>query len=69
MVKLVGCAKDSWRSSVKVGDLVKYAYGTEHILLGVVMCLDLEGEAVQCFMRGEKLWFNSHQLEVVNAGR
>jgi hypothetical protein len=51
---------------MKVGDLVKHT-SLVGIRIGIVTDLDPEANGVLCFMRGQSLWFTSHQLEILSA--
>ena len=51
---------------MKVGDLVIHTSLVGR-RLGIVIDLDPEANGVLCIMKGQKLWFSGHQLEIISA--
>ena len=53
---------------MQVGDLVRHTsiIGSR---MGIVIDLDPEANGALCIMKGQKLWFSGHQLEVISASR
>ncbi len=53
---------------MQVGDLVEHTslLGRR---LGIVIDFDPEVNGVLCIMKGQKLWFSGHQLEIISESR
>ena len=62
-------AGDAWRLSVKVGDLVEYAYGKQREL-GTVLRLDPEFRSEECYIvwhtTDNEGWWNKRIMKVVS---
>ena len=62
-------AGDAWRLSVKVGDLVEYAYGKQREL-GTVLRLDPEFRSEECYIVWHTTfnegWWDMRHLKVVS---